>query len=119
MRVYQKKINDFDAELVNFHDKIIINDIGDLFEAGSKFISVLLYMTLWHFGISWHECNDFLKQTGDLTSETAHKWAEVFLSGNFYEFVSEADGEKHVSSFYDIFSDIKSLAVLFSSAMWC
>ncbi|CAF1532534.1 unnamed protein product, partial [Didymodactylos carnosus] len=30
------------------------------------------------------------------------------------EFVSEADGEKHVSSFYDIFPDIKSLAESYS-----
>ena len=54
--------SNFDDEFITFRNTMTINDIADLFElaeskAECKFITVLLYMTLQHFGISWHPCN--------------------------------------------------------------
>jgi hypothetical protein len=38
----------------------------------------------------------------------------VFLSSDFTEFISEARGGQYLSSFYDAFSDIESLARSYS-----
>ncbi|CAF2736973.1 unnamed protein product [Rotaria sp. Silwood2] len=59
--------NDDDIEFIRFADKMNFNDIGDLFEfikdkIGLKIVSVLLYMALRHFGISWVKCDDFFKK---------------------------------------------------------
>ncbi|CAF0984011.1 unnamed protein product [Rotaria sordida] len=111
--------NNFDDEFISFRNTMTINDIADLFElvknkAGSKFITVLLYMTLQHFDINWRQCNYFFKQINALTAETGHKWAKIFLSSDFDEFVKEGRGGKRTSSFYDTFPDIESLAKLYS-----
>ncbi|CAF3858213.1 unnamed protein product, partial [Rotaria sp. Silwood1] len=103
----------------NFSNNFMVDDIGDLFElsknkVGLKLISVLLFMTLRHFGISWLQCNQFFKEIGALTAETANKWTNIFLSGGVNEFVSEGRGGKRTSSFYDIFPDIESLAKAYS-----
>ncbi|CAF4710397.1 unnamed protein product, partial [Rotaria sp. Silwood2] len=108
-----------DIEYIRFADKLTIEDIGDLFELikdkiGVKFVTVLLYMTLRYFDISWLNCNDFLKKIGALSTETANKWANIFLSGNFNEFVSEGRGGKHTPSFYDVFPDIELSAKNYS-----
>jgi hypothetical protein len=110
---------DDEAEFIRFSDKMKIDDIGDLFELikdkiGLKLVSVLLYMTLRHFGISWFKCNEFFKNIGALTTETANKWANIFLSGSFNEFVGEGRGGKHIPSFYDVFPDIELSAKNYS-----
>ncbi|CAF5052444.1 unnamed protein product, partial [Rotaria sp. Silwood1] len=89
-----------------------MDDIGDLFEfikdkIGLKIVTIFLYMTLRHFGISWVKCDDFLKRIGALTTKTANKWANIFLSGSFDEFISEGRGGTHIPSFYDVFPDIE------------
>ena len=111
--------NNDDIELVHFADKIKIDDIGDLFELvkdkiDSKIVTVLLYVTLRHFGISWVKCDDFFKQIGALTIKTANKWANIFLSGSFDEFIGEGRGGKHIPSFYDAFPDIELSAKNYS-----
>ncbi|CAF4225149.1 unnamed protein product [Rotaria magnacalcarata] len=83
-----------EAEFIRFADKMKIDDIGDLFELikdkiGLKFSSVLLYMTLRYFGISWLKCDNCFKKVGVSTIKTADKWASIFLSGNYNEFVCE------------------------------
>ena len=62
----------------NFNDKVMSDDISDIFELcknkyNYKFISVLLYMSLRHFNITWRECDLFLKQIGALSSEACQK----------------------------------------------
>jgi hypothetical protein len=111
--------NNFDGEFDNLANIMTINDIADLFQLikdkiGSKFITVLLYMTLRHFGLNWLQCNDFLKQINALTAQTAHKWANIFLFGDFDDFIKEERGGKQTSSFYDIFPDIELLAKSYS-----
>jgi hypothetical protein len=110
---------DDDIQFIRFVDKMKIDDIGDMLELikdkiGLKFVTVLLYMTLRHFDISWVKCDDFFKKTGALTIKTANKWANIFLSGSFDEFVNEGRGGKHVPSFYDVFFDIELSAKNYS-----
>ncbi|CAF1349103.1 unnamed protein product [Rotaria sordida] len=92
--------NDDDIEFIHFANKIKINDIGDLFglikdKIGLKIVTVLLYMTLRHFGISWIKYDDFLKKIGALTTKTANKWTNIFLSGSFDEFISEGRAKNY------------------------
>ncbi|CAF4718687.1 unnamed protein product, partial [Rotaria sp. Silwood2] len=85
--------NDDDIAFICFADKMKIDDIEDLLEfikdkIGLKIVTVLLYMTLRHFGISWVKCDDFLKRIGR--------------------------GGKHIPSFYDVFPDIELSAKNYS-----
>ena len=110
---------DDNVEFLRFDDKMKIDDIGDLFELikdkiDSKLVTVLLYMTLRHFDINWLKCDDFLKKIGALTTKTTSKWANILLSGNFDEFISEGRGGKHIPSLYDVFPDIELSAKSYS-----
>ena len=56
--------NILDDELITFLNTTTINDIANVFglansKAEFKLITVLLYMTLEHFGINWRQCNYF------------------------------------------------------------
>ncbi|CAF1532325.1 unnamed protein product, partial [Rotaria sp. Silwood1] len=114
-----KQDNNDNDEFIRFADKMKIDDIGDLFELikdkiDLKIVTVLLYMTLRHFGISWVKCDDFLKKIGALTTKTANKWANIFLSGSLENFLAEGRGGKHIPSFYDVFPDIELSAKNYS-----
>jgi len=104
----------------DFLEKFDLNDIGDLLElcqqqGNLKNISLLLYMTLRYFSITWREVNDFLQQIGAMRCETAHKWAKIYLTGDLIEFNSDNRGGKLKGSFYDIFPDIENEAKLFAA----
>ncbi len=64
------EIDDFnDEEPSNFKDKFTIGNIADLFElcraqCPLKYLSVLLYMSLKRFGVTWKDCNGFLRNKG-------------------------------------------------------
>ncbi|CAF1537351.1 unnamed protein product [Adineta ricciae] len=111
--------NDDNIELTRFVGKMKFDDIGDMLELtkdkiGLKFVTVLLYMSLRHFDVSWVKCDDFFKNTGALATKTANKWANIFLSGSFDEFLSEGRGGEHVPSFYDVCPDIELSAKNYS-----
>ncbi|CAF4606386.1 unnamed protein product [Rotaria sp. Silwood2] len=104
---------------LNFNDKVTLNDISDIFElcqnkCNLKFISVLLYMTLRHFDITWRDCDLFLKEVSALTSKTCHKWIEIFTSGDFNQFCTDNRGGKRGEEFYDTFPEIELAAKSFS-----
>ncbi|CAF1634877.1 unnamed protein product, partial [Didymodactylos carnosus] len=104
---------------IDYKNKNILNDISDLFEickkkCGLKSISCLLYMSLRHVGITYEKCDDILKTIGGYTSQTAQKWTEVLVNGNFGDFMVENRGGKHCSSFYDYFPEIETEAKLYS-----
>ncbi|CAF1516535.1 unnamed protein product [Adineta steineri] len=107
------------AEFLRFTDKLKVDDIGDIFELikdkiGLKLPTVLLYMTLRYFNIKWLESDEFFKKIGALGIKAADKWANIFLSSDFDEFISEDRGGKHISSFYDTFPDIELSAKSYS-----
>jgi hypothetical protein len=108
-----------DQEPLDFNDKVILKDISDLFELckskySTKYISVLLFMTMRYFGVKWKDTNDFLTEIGGLTSQTAYKWASVFATGDFDEFCNENRGGKRGSDFFDCFPEIETQAKIFT-----
>lgn len=111
-------VEDF-VEALAHMDKVKVDDMADLVELmkekiGLKFISVLLFMTLRHFEISWNRCDEFFKNIGLLTVKTSKKWTDIFVSRNLDEFLCDGRGGKHVASFYDIFPDIELSAKSYS-----
>ncbi|CAF1519367.1 unnamed protein product [Rotaria sordida] len=128
-----KKQNDFDASMLidlnkleqkeeqdfGFKTKINLEDIGALFEmikneSSQRSLSVLIYLALTYFGISWRTIDDFLQQIGGTTCRTAHKWAETFIDGDLDEFNEECRGGKRFDSFFDIFPELENQMKLFA-----
>ncbi|CAF5015547.1 unnamed protein product, partial [Rotaria sp. Silwood1] len=104
---------DVDDKELNFGEKLLLTDIGDLAEmckskCGTKYLSTLLYMTLRHFDIKWEQVDGYLKKIGFMTAETSHKWAVVFIKGDYEEFSSDSRGGKHTDWFYDMFPEIEA-----------
>ena len=104
----------------DFSEKFDLNDIGDLLELCQQQrtvtnISLLIYMTLQYFSISWREIDNFLQQIGGTRCETAHKWAKIYLTDDLIEFNIDNRGSKVSGSFYDTFPDIENEAKLFAT----
>ncbi|CAF4598826.1 unnamed protein product, partial [Rotaria socialis] len=106
---------------LNFRDTIQICDIADMFEfcknqCNIRYLSVLIYLILRRFNISYEETHRFLKTIGGLTADITHKWSNVFMNGNFDEFLIDGRGGKRGDSFYDVYPelevDAKAFAVL-------
>ncbi|CAF1665546.1 unnamed protein product [Adineta ricciae] len=100
-------------------ERIQICDIANIFEVcanstNTRYLSVLMYLTLRHFNISYGEVDAFLKHIGGLTAEVAHKWADIFMNGNFDEFICDGRGGKRGNSFYDVYPDIENEAKAFA-----
>jgi len=60
-----------EVEPQNFKGRITEDDMSDLFELCKskctvKYLSVLVYMTLRNFGISWRNCDALLRNIGEL-----------------------------------------------------
>lgn len=103
---------DVDDPESSFNEVILLTDIGDLAEmckstCDTKYLSTLLYMSLRHFNIKWQDTDDFLKNIGLMTAQTCHKWATVFMRGEYEEFSGDLRGGKHVDSFFDVFPEIE------------
>lgn len=101
-----------------YNEKIAVGDIADLFElcraqCPLKYLSVLLYMSLKRVGVNWKDCDTFLHDIGSLKARTAHKWSEIFVSGDFDEFQGENRGGKHNAELYDYFPGIENAAKQF------
>ncbi|CAF1557716.1 unnamed protein product, partial [Didymodactylos carnosus] len=78
-------------------DKINLEDIGDLYEMNKqepsqRSLSVLLYLTLTHFGVSWRKTEEFMQRIGGMSPQTCHKWAETFIEEDYDDFVEENRG---------------------------
>ncbi|CAF3189699.1 unnamed protein product [Rotaria sp. Silwood2] len=100
-----------DIEL-DFSEEQLLTDIGDLGEmckskCGTKYLSILLYMSLRSFNIKWEAVDEFLKDTRLMTAQTSHKLATIFIKGDYEEFSNDLRGGKQTDSFYDTFPDIE------------
>ena len=110
---------DADDEESSFNEKLSLADIGDLADmcierCGIKYVSVLLYLALCYFNVSWESIGEFLKSIGYITAQTSHKWASIFMKGDYEEFSTDLRGGKQIDSFYDIFPDIEVDARVFA-----
>ncbi|CAF1103567.1 unnamed protein product [Didymodactylos carnosus] len=106
-------------EIDDFKEKFTMDDIADLFELCKaqcplKYLSVLLYMSLRRFGVTWNDCDDFIDDTEALKARTAHKWSDIFVSGDLDEFQGENCGGKRNAEFYDYFPEIENDAKQFT-----
>ena len=70
-------------------------------------------MSLRYFNIKWEDINRLLKDVGFMTAETSHKWATVFIKGDYEEFSNDLRGGKQTDSFYDVFPEIEADAKAF------
>ena len=52
----------------------------------------------------------FICLSGAMAAQTAHKWAEVFISNDLDEFDCENRGGKYTADFYDFFPEIEDTA---------
>jgi hypothetical protein len=103
---------DVDNLKLNFMEKLTLSNIKDLAEmcrlkCNTKYLSVLLYMSLRYFKIKWNDIDEYLKSIAFMTAETSHKWADIFLDGDHKEFTRDSRGGKHSDSFYDIYPEIE------------
>ena len=65
----ENTIIDYEEEFqpLDFFYESMVDNIADLFDLcrsswNLKYLSVLLYMTMRHFGVTWRDCDDFLKK---------------------------------------------------------
>ena len=95
------------------------SDIGDLFEilknqTSIRSLSILVYLSLTYFGVSWRKVDIFLKQLGALSAETCNRWSEVFIQGDLDEFFEDNRGGKHGLSCFDIYPELENVAKLYA-----
>ncbi|CAF2953096.1 unnamed protein product [Rotaria sp. Silwood2] len=103
---------DADIDHINFANEAVLNDISDLFsfckeQINTRFISVLIYMSLRHLGHSWRDVESFLTSIGGMTIKTCHKWTNILVNKDFDEFTIEERGRKRGDSFWDCYSDLE------------
>ncbi|CAF4609996.1 unnamed protein product, partial [Rotaria sp. Silwood2] len=79
-----------------------------------RYLSVLIYLTLRYFDISYKTTHTFLKDIGGLTGEVAHKWSNIFMNEKFDEIVGDARGGKRGDSFYDVYPELEQDARIFA-----
>ncbi|CAF4179675.1 unnamed protein product, partial [Rotaria sordida] len=70
-------------------------------------------MSLRSFNIKWEDVDEYLKSIGFMTAKTSHKWAMVFIKGDYEEFSNDLRGGKQTDSFYDTFPEIEADARAF------
>ncbi|CAF1598589.1 unnamed protein product [Didymodactylos carnosus] len=85
---------DIDDQELSFNEKIILTDIGDLAEmckskCDTKYLNILLYMSLRYFNIKWEDVDGYLKTIDFMTAKTSHKWGTVFIKEDYEEERSE------------------------------
>ncbi|CAF4711439.1 unnamed protein product, partial [Rotaria sp. Silwood2] len=94
---------DDDVDVINFSNKSILNDIADLFsfckeKVNTHFISVLMYMSLRHFGHTWRDIDAFLGTIDGMRATSAHKWSTILVNKDFDEFTAEERDGKRVDA---------------------
>ena len=55
-------------------------------------LSVLVYLSLTYFGVTWRKVDIFLKQLGAFSAEICNRWSEVFIQGDLDEFFEDNRG---------------------------
>ena len=100
-------------------NNISILDIGNLFgavaeETSIRSLSVLVYLSLMHFGLPWRDIDLFLKDIGGLSAEICNKWGKILIEEDLEEFLKDNRGGKHDESFYDIYPELENAAKLYA-----
>ena len=109
-------------EETDLNIRMQLSDIGDLFqlcksEFSSRNLSVLIYMTLKYFNVSWGDCDEFMKQIGCTIIKTAHKWSQIFVGGDYEGFERDNRGGKRFDAFFDLYPEIETGARIYAVNM--
>ncbi|CAF2060717.1 unnamed protein product [Rotaria magnacalcarata] len=101
-----------DIDDINFSNGFVLNDISDLFtfceeQINTRFISVLIYMSLRHLSHTWRDVDSFLTSIGGTTIKTCHKWTNILVNKDFDEFTIDERGGKRGDSFWDCYPDLE------------
>ncbi|CAF1047364.1 unnamed protein product [Didymodactylos carnosus] len=67
----------------------------------------MTYTAIRFFDIKWEDADNYLKSIGFMTAETSHKWAAVFIKGDYEEFSNDLRDGKQADSF-DVFPEIEA-----------
>ena len=79
----------------------------------TRYLNVLPYISLRHFGHSWGIIKSFLLRIGGTTGKTAHDWSDILINGDFDEFISDKRAGKRSELFWDCYPDIELEAKCF------
>ena len=98
---------------------IDVSDIEDLFEivknqTSIRSLSVLVYLSITYFGVTWRKVDIFLKELGALGAEICNRWSDVFIQGDLNKFFEDNRGGKRGLSFFDIYPELESMAKLYA-----
>ncbi|CAF1924432.1 unnamed protein product [Rotaria magnacalcarata] len=101
-----------DIDDINFSNGFVLNDISDLFtfceeQINTRFISVLIYMSLRHLSHTWRDVDSFLTSIGGTTIKTCHKWTNILVNKDFDEFTIDERSGKIGDSFWDCYPDLE------------
>ena len=58
-----------------------------------------------------------MKQIGCVTIETAHKWSQIFVGGDYEEFERENRGGKGFDAFFDLYPEIATETKIYAVNM--
>lgn len=113
--MFHEKSND----LLDFRDGSVIDEIRDIFsfckeQVNTRFLSVLIYMSLRHLNHSWREVDSFLSNIGAMTAKTADKWSKILITEDFNAFTSDERGGKRHDDFWDCYPDLEIEAKQFA-----
>ena len=75
-----------------------------------KYLSVLLYMSCRHVGLSWRQSDDFLKNIGAMSIVSSHYHSQTFLNEDLSDFTSDGRGGKRGSDFWDEYPELEIMA---------
>ena len=75
----------------------------------TKYLSTLLYMSLRYFNIRWENVDEFLKNIDFMTAKASHKWATVFIKGDYEAFSNDLRGGKQTIPFMTHFPKLKQM----------
>ncbi|CAM4799333.1 unnamed protein product [Rotaria magnacalcarata] len=101
-----------DIDDINFSNGFVLNDISDLFtfceeQINTRFISVLIYMSLRHLSHTWRDVDSFLTSIGGTTIKTCHEWTNILVNKDFDEFTIDERSGKIGDSFWDCYPDLE------------
>ena len=71
-------------------------------------------MLMRKLGLSWRCTDRILANIGAYRCQAAHKWTDIFLTGNFTVFIYESRGGKHSDSFYNVFPELEAVGRAFA-----
>ena len=97
----------------------MLHHIGDIYSlcketCNPKYLSVLLYMSCRHVGLSWRQSDNFLTNIGAMSIVSSHYHSQTFLNENLSDFTSDGRGGKRGSDFWDEYSELEIMARQFA-----